>query len=192
MISEEAVRARVVGLQRSGGGVPKLPIERAVVHASGMDGDWQRNRTHHGGPDRALCLYSMDLLDALTAEGHAASPGALGENVTIGGLKWSAMQPGVRLLIGSVETEITAFAWPCTTIAGAFRDGDFTRVSEKLHPGWSRVYARILRAGEIVLGDGVEILAVTPTLSRGQPLEHRLESGVTPNTRQVGVVQRNE
>ena len=68
------------------------------------------------------------------------------------------MQPGARLRIGTVEVEIAAFAWPCSTIAAVFRDGDFTRVSEKVHPGWSRVYARILRAGDICVGDVVEVL----------------------------------
>lgn len=158
MSSGDAEQARVVGLQRSGGGVPKLPIQRASVHATGIEGDWQRNRKHHGGPDRALCLYSKALLDALVAEGHPASPGAMGENVTIVGLDWSGMQPGVRLRIGTVEAEVTDFACPCQKIARAFRDGEFTRVSEKVHPGWSRVYARVLRAGEIALGDEVEML----------------------------------
>jgi MOSC domain-containing protein YiiM len=148
----------VVSLQRSAGGVPKLPIERASVHAGGMEGDWQRNRKYHGGPDRALCLYSRELLDVLEREGHPAGPGKMGENVTMSGIDWRVMQPGVRVRIGTVEAELTGFAAPCKTIAGAFRDDEFKRVSEKLYPGWSRVYARVLRAGEIAVGDSVEVL----------------------------------
>lgn len=153
---------RVVGLQRSGGGVPKLPVERADVHLSGMVGDWQRDRRHHGGPDRALCLYSAELIEALRAEGHPAAPGAMGENVTIADVDWSEMQPGVRLRIGTVEMEITSFASPCSTIAGAFVDGKFTRASEKVRAGWSRVYVRILREGTIVLGDRVDVSMLSP------------------------------
>ncbi|HSE06328.1 MAG TPA: hypothetical protein VLK35_19425 [Methylomirabilota bacterium] len=40
----------------SPGGVPKLPVSSARVTALGLEGDAQRDREHHGGPDRALCL----------------------------------------------------------------------------------------------------------------------------------------
>ncbi|MES2176612.1 MAG: MOSC domain-containing protein [Gemmatimonadota bacterium] len=148
---------RIVGLQRSGGGVPKLPIERAVVGYGGIEGDWQRNRKHHGGPDRALCLYSMELIEPLVLEGHPIFPGAIGENVTISCLDWRLVQPGVRLRLGDVEVEATAFTVPCKTIAGAFADGRFVRVSEQLFPGWSRLYVRVLHPGEIAVHDAVTI-----------------------------------
>ncbi len=149
--------ARIAGLQRSGGGVPKIRVERAEVQLTGLVGDWQRNRKHHGGPDRALCLYSAELLDALRAEGHDAFPGALGENVTINGLDWTLLCPGTGLRLGGVEAEVTAFAAPCRTIAHVFRSGSYSRISEKRHPGWSRVYVRILRGGSMAIGDPVVV-----------------------------------
>ena len=118
-----------------------------------MQGDWQRNRTYHGGPERALCLYSQEMIDALAAEGHPIARGATGENVTLAGIDWRVVRPGARLRIGTVSVEVTAYAVPCQTIRGAFRDGAITRISEKLHPGWSRVYARVLAAGVMVVGD---------------------------------------
>ena len=148
---------RVAGLQRSAGGVPKLPVERVAVRVTGLEGDVQRNRKHHGGPDRALCIYSLDLIQALVAEGHPIHPGATGENVTVSGIDWRAVQPGVRLRIGAVEAEVTAFAVPCRTIRTAFLDEEMTRIGEKAHPGWSRVYARVLVEGEIGVGDQVEL-----------------------------------
>lgn len=148
-------QGRVTGLQRSAGGVPKLPVERAVVRSGGMEGDRQTNRKFHGGPDRALCVYSQERLDALAAEGHPVARGTLGENVTIGGLAWERVKPGSRLKMGAVEAEVTAFAAPCTQIGYGFSDCVFTRVGQKSNPGWSRVYARILTGGEIVVGDAV-------------------------------------
>ena len=149
--------ARVVSLNRSRGGVPKLPVDEALVTANGMEGDKQRDRRFHGGPDRALCLYALELIDALTAEGHSVTPGALGENITVSGLDWSLMRPGARINIGAIEIEITAFASPCKNIRGYFLDEEMTRVSQKLHPGWSRVYARVLREGVIRIGDSVSL-----------------------------------
>ena len=129
------------------------------MRVTGMEGDVQRNRKYHGGPDRALCIYSLDLIQALVAEGHPIHPGATGENVTVSGIDWRAVQPGVRLRMGAVEAEVTAFAVPCRTIRAAFLDEAMTRIGEKVHPGWSRVYARVIVEGEIGIGDQVELLS---------------------------------
>jgi MOSC domain-containing protein YiiM len=148
----------IVSLHRSNGGVPKLPVDRARVTASGMEGDRQRNLNHHGGSDRALCLYSFELIQTLRAEGHPVGPGTMGENVLIRGLSWGDVLPGVGLRLGEVETEVTAFAYPCKNISGSFQGGHIERVSVKTHPGWSRVYARVTREGVLSAGDDVVIL----------------------------------
>ena len=54
--------------------------------------------------------------------------------------------------------QITRFTSPCETVRAAFLDGAYSRVSETRHPGWSRVYARVLVPGEIAAGDRVERL----------------------------------
>ena len=148
---------RVTGLQRSAGGVPKLPVDRARVGPLGMEGDKQANRRFHGGPMRALCLYSQERLDALAAEGHPVGRGLLGENVTITGLEWGTIRPGVRLRIGEVEAEVTGYASPCEKIAYAFADGVFKRIGQKVNPGWSRVYVRIVAEGSVAVGDAVDV-----------------------------------
>jgi MOSC domain-containing protein YiiM len=145
--------ARVVSINRSDGGVPKIATPEAFVSVDGVEGDHQRDRRFHGGPDRALCLYSMDLIEALRREGHPIGPGTAGENVTIAGLDWSTMIPGARLSLGPVEIEITGFASPCLTISASFSDERSTRISQKVHTGWSRVYARVLADGLLTVGD---------------------------------------
>ena len=119
------------------------------------DKDGQRNLAVHGGPDRALCLYSMDRIEALQREGHAIAPGAAGENLTIRGLDWDAVVPGAVLRVGGLTFVITAFASPCTTIRSSFANNDSNRIAQKLHPGWSRVYARVVGEGELRVGDVV-------------------------------------
>ena len=47
---------------------------------------------------------------------------------------------------------------PCDTIKGAFRDGRSGRVSILRHPLDSRMYARVLRGGEVAPGDTIEVL----------------------------------
>jgi MOSC domain-containing protein YiiM len=149
---------RVAALSRSDGGVPKRQVPEALVTARGMAGDRQRNRKYHGGPDRALCLYALERIAALRREGHPILPGSAGENVTVEGLDWSRVTPGVRLRLGEVVAEVTAYTTPCRTIRHAFADRDSNRIAQERHPGWSRVYARVLREGLIRVGDPVELL----------------------------------
>jgi len=150
---------RIVQISVSSGGVPKRPVDAARVTPAGVEGDVHRDHAHHGGPDRAVCLYAMEAIRALASEGHAIGPGTLGENVTVEGLDWPAIEPGARLRLGDeVLLEITRFTSPCVNIQAAFAGGDFGRVSHKRHPGWSRLYARVLRQGTIRAGDPARLV----------------------------------
>ena len=151
--------ARIVQISVSPGGVPKRAVASARVTTMGVQGDAQRNRTHHGGPERALCLFSQDRIRALQSEGHPIQPGSIGENLTIEGIDWSQVTPGVYLRLGNeVVAEVTRYTSPCFNIRASFRDGDESRVSQKRHPDDSRVYARVLREGSITTGDPVRLL----------------------------------
>lgn len=150
---------RVESINLSNGGVPKAACASAVVRREGIEGDHQRERRIHGGPERAVSLYSLERLETLRAEGHPIGPGTTGENLTIAGLPWERVRTGARLEVGEVSLEVTQPAHPCKTIAGSFTGGDFSRLSEKLHPGWSRYYARVLREGTVRVGDPVRLEA---------------------------------
>ena len=150
--------ARIAGLFRSDGGVPKLGLPMGEITAAGLVGDRQRDLVDHGGPDRALCLFARERLDDLQREGHPVVPGGMGENVLVEGLDWATVVPGRRLVLGNaVEIEVTGYAAPCKTIAHNFADRRFVRVSDKVNPGWSRVYARVLEGGTVRVGDPVTL-----------------------------------
>jgi MOSC domain-containing protein YiiM len=137
----------------SPGGVPKLSIPLARIGSLGIEGDYQNDQRNHGGPDRAICLYTLEQIQRLQREGHPISPGSTGENITLEGIELDELTPGTRLLLGDdVELEMTSYAAPCKNITDSFSDGDFTRISTQLYPGESRVYARVLRSGTISVG----------------------------------------
>ena len=141
----------------SGGGVPKRRVAGAQVSLSGLVNDTQDDKIHHGGPERAVCVYSLERIHALQAEGHPIDVGTAGENVTVEGIDWDLVVPGTRLRLGNeVILEVAAFTTPCKTIRESFIDGEFVRISQKLHPGWSRVYTRVIAEGVIHSGDRVE------------------------------------
>lgn len=148
----------VVSINVSPGGVPKRRVSDAKVSQLGLQNDAQNDTKHHGGPERAVCVYSLERIHALQAEGHPIDVGSAGENVTVEGIDWDLVVPGTRIRLGEeVLLEVTAFTNPCKTIRESFTDGRFVRIAERWHPGWSRVYARVLSEGEIRFGDSVEL-----------------------------------
>ncbi len=152
----------LVSINLSDGGVPKRRVGDARVSQLGLQGDAQNDTKHHGGPERAVCVYSLERIHALQSEGHPIDVGTVGENVTLEGIDWDLVVPGVRIRLGEeVLLEVTDFTDPCKTIRESFIDGRFVRISEKVHPGWSRVYARVLSEGEIRFGDPVELAPPT-------------------------------
>lgn len=146
-------------LNCSDGGVPKSPVAEAQVTELGLVGDRQAHLNIHGGPDRALCLYSLENIKQLQQEGHTIYPGSVGENLTISGLDWKKLAPGMQLSVGDqVLIEIVSYAGPCQTIKSSFTQGKFKRISQKVHPGESRLYARVLQTGRLVAGQAVRVL----------------------------------
>jgi MOSC domain-containing protein YiiM len=151
--------SRIFQINTSPGGVPKLPIREAVASELGLVGDGHNFPDIHGGPDRALCLFSLERILELQTEGHPIFPGAVGENVTVSGIDWNTLEPGRQVSLGDeVVVEITRYTSPCNSISDSFCDGYFGRISQKLHPGFSRVYARVLRPGRIRIGQEVRLL----------------------------------
>lgn len=124
----------------------------------GLDGDGHRFHMH-GGADQAVCVYAIEIIEALQKEGHPIAIGTTGENVTVRGLDWERVVPGVRLVLGEVEIVVTSFASPCQTIVDSFVNARSKRISQKVHPGWSRVYGRVVATGTLRVGDAVTLLS---------------------------------
>ena len=149
---------RLAAINRSNGGPLKSQVNEALITESGVEGDRQADQTRHGGVDRAVTLYSLERIQALAGEGHSIQIGTLGENLTVSGLDWSRIVPDAELLVGPVRLRITRFAAPCANVKNAFANGDFSRISDKVHPGWSRACARVLAGGVVSVGDPVVLL----------------------------------
>lgn len=83
----------------------------------------------------------------------------MGENLTLAGVAWGQIIPGARIKLGdSVVLEVTDFTVPCNHLKPFFLQENISRVGQKTHPGWSRVYARVIQGGTIKVGDKFEIL----------------------------------
>lgn len=149
---------RVLQVNVSTGGVPKLPVPSARVTRMGLDGDRQRDETVHGGPHRAVSILGIEAIRRVAAEGHPIGPGTTGENLTTEGFDVSLLPTGTRLEIGDdVVLELLAPANPCRTIRHSFRDLRFGRLGVAAHPADSRVYARVVVEGIVAAGDDIRI-----------------------------------
>src|SRR5437764_14318590 len=85
----------------SEGGMPKLPVRGAArVTRDGVEGDWQKNRKYHGGPNRAVCIFSEELYEWLRDKGIDLKNGSVGENFTTRGLDLNQLNKGDRLRVG--------------------------------------------------------------------------------------------
>lgn len=153
------MQGRIFQLNTSPGGVPKLAVREALLTTTGLTNDTHEHPDIHGGPERALCLYSLERILELQNEGHPIFPGAVGENVTLMGLDWDSIKPGVILAMGDeVQVEIASYTSPCDSVAASFGDGRFVRISQKVNPGWSRVYARVRQGGTLFVGQKVQVV----------------------------------
>ncbi len=154
---------RIHRINVSGGGVPKLPVPEASVTAEGIVGDLHAETRYHGGPTKAVSLFSLEVIERLRGEGHPIGPGTTGENLTVEGLDWRRVLPGARLTFeGGVVLEVTVYSVPCWKIAGSFLSGNSLRIDGERHPGESRVCARVVTGGTLREGERVRLEEAAP------------------------------
>ena len=117
----------VASVNLNRGGVPEAARRRhAWSGRLGLEGDGHANPDVHGGPTAAVCLYPQEAIERVRADGHQAFPGSYGENLTLLGIDWTALDEGDRLELGEPAgdgepgplLELTQYAAPCAT-AGA-------------------------------------------------------------------------
>jgi MOSC domain-containing protein YiiM len=143
----------VLGRHHSRSGIDKKPVpDRLQVGELGVEGDHILSKKHHGGPDQAVYLYTLEDYDAFAEQlGEVPAPGSFGENLTVSGLESAAVRIGTRLTFSNLELEITAPRIPCATFAAHMGDAGFVKVFRTVRrPG---LYARVIRAGTVGAGD---------------------------------------
>jgi len=135
------------------GGVPKPSVETLHILEHGCVGDKQNDMKHHGGPNRAVCLFSTEIMNQLQSEGHPIYPGSVGENVLIQGIPWEKVSIGTQFHFDHVILEVTSDAPPCRTIKDSFLNEEFKCISVKINQHSTRWYAKVIQSGEVRTGE---------------------------------------
>jgi len=142
---------QVIAVNTSPGGIPKLPRERLMVSTAGLDGDGHDHESHRS-PMQAVCMIDVEILESMKDEGFELAPGALGENLTLSGVRVQDCALGDKLLFSSgLEIEITKVRTPCYVLDSI--SPELKRIM------WNRsgMYAKVLTEGTVAAGDTLTI-----------------------------------
>lgn len=151
----QSEQARVVSINISPGGIPKLPHEAVKVGVNGLEFDGHHH-TKHNTPLQAISIIDEEDLENLKREGFDVFPGATGENITAHGLSVDDLQVGDRLrFAGGVELELTKKRKPCYVL-------------DSIHPELKQTIvdrcgylAKVMQAGEIRVGEAISVVSAT-------------------------------
>ena len=140
-------------------GMFKMPVAGPVVaEREGLAGDMQADLRVHGGPEKAVHYYPAEHYAALAARVPALAgvliPGVLGENLSGRGLTEDSVCIGDVFAIGTCRLQVSQPRQPCWKISHRLGHEPMSRViADAGLTGW---YFRVLEAGEIAAGDGIE------------------------------------
>lgn len=135
----------------------KTPVAGSVMATElGLRGDEQGDRSKHGGPDKAICVFPAEhyphydqLLDRRLA------PPAFGENLTTRGLTEDHLCIGDVLRIGTALVQVSLPRNPCYKLAARHGVKQLPVWFERSgRTGW---YLRVVTAGRLDAGCSIEL-----------------------------------
>jgi MOSC domain-containing protein YiiM len=133
-------------------GLCKRPVS-APLHLTklGFEGDGVADLKHHGGADKAICVYSMDhypywekILDI------KLRPPVFGENLSVLNLHENSICIGDIFQLGTAVVQVSQPRQPCKTLAARFGRNDMVRLV--VDSGRTGFYFRVLEEGTIEKG----------------------------------------
>jgi MOSC domain-containing protein YiiM len=137
-------------------GICKHPATGPVVlKETGFENDGVGDLKHHGGSDKAVCVYSLDHYsyweDTL---GIRLPDAAFGENLTVSNLSEDEICIGDIFLLGTSSVQVSQPRQPCRTLAARYGRDDLVKlVVDSGHTGF---YLRVLEEG--IVEKGAELM----------------------------------
>lgn len=141
-----------------------------------LAGDGQADLKHHGGPEKAVCVYPAAHYPFW--RGELGIPelafGAFGENVTIDALTETSVCIGDSFAMGSAIVQVSQPRQPCWKLSRRWRIKDLAlRFQESGLTGW---YFRVLQEGEVSPDATLRLLDrphAAWTVARANEIMHR-------------------
>ena len=139
-------------------GIFKSTVDGPVyLGETNLLGDGQADLRVHGGPDRALLLYSAEHYPEWEERfGHPVSYGGFGENFTVSGTDETKVCIGDIWLSNDIEIEVSQPRLPCFKLARRLsKPGLNLEVIKNRKGGW---YARTLKQGTVESGQKMTLV----------------------------------
>lgn len=151
--------ARLGGDEPWTSGIYKSPVSgRIALSSTNLDGDGQADLNVHGGPDKAVCVYSADHY-AFWRESLSVpecGPGWFGENFSVEGQRENEVAVGDTYRIGTALVQISQPRAPCWKLGRRWSRIDMpTLVLQSGRTGW---YLRVIETGEVKRGDALALV----------------------------------
>jgi MOSC domain-containing protein YiiM len=139
-------------------GICKKPVSGALaLSQQGFEGDGVGDHRHHGGEDKAVCVYSLDHYPFWDSTLNITMPvAAFGENLSIEGLQEADVCIGDIYRIGTAEVQVSQPRQPCSTLAARYGRDDLVKLV--VDSGRTGFYFRVLRSGRVQEGDAVVLI----------------------------------
>ncbi|GEN34390.1 MOSC domain-containing protein [Aneurinibacillus danicus] len=128
-------------------GIHKTPLkDRIFLSLFNLEGDGQADLVHHGGIDKALCVYPYEHYAYWEQEiGQKLAYGAFGENLTTMGLSEAEVCIGDIFRFGEAIVQVSQPRQPCYKVAARYNIPDFPlRIQQT---GFTGFYFRVLKEG---------------------------------------------
>ena len=134
-------------------GICKKPVSGQVtLKALGFDGDGVADTRNHGGPDKAICVYSLDHYPFWEKTlGIKVPAAAFGENLSVSNLKEDDVCIGDIFLLGTAAVQISQPRQPCKTLAARYGRNDLVKLV--VNSGYSGFYFRVIQEGVVKKGN---------------------------------------
>ncbi len=138
-------------------GIAKSKIDSAVLLTElGLAGDEQADLVNHGGPDKALCVYSFHHYPQWESLlNHSLPFGSFGENFTVQHVDESDIHIGDLFRIGSAVVQISQPRQPCWKLAMKWGLDELPLLVTE--SGATGFYFRVLEPGEVMPGDQLQL-----------------------------------
>ena len=150
---------RLDGAEPWTSGIYKRPVDgRVHLALDNLDGDGQADLNVHGGPDKAVCIYSADHYASWRDELGVieCGPGWFGENFSIEGQTESRVAVGDTYAIGTAVVQVSQPRAPCWKLGRRWSRLDMPKlVLESGRTGW---YVRVMQAGSLARGDELTLI----------------------------------
>ena len=140
-------------------------IDSVNVTTLGIEHDEQADTKHHGGPDKALCVYLNESYRYWKKyDQYEISNGSFGENLILSQVKEDEVCIGDTYKIGELVVQVSQPRQPCFKLA--VRNGwkEMTVISR--NSGYTGFYLRVLEEGTLVPHAQVELVSrIEPRIS---------------------------